>query len=232
MTERFKILKYSVLDLKTGLEWQKDAGGRMSWDEAMEYASSLRLGKHSDWRVPTIEELLTLIDFAKTGPASSFPAMPSHWFWSSSSYSGSSSNAWLVSVNFGSVSNDVKTNSFNVRCIRRGPLVLGPWVSDDQEPRTGREPGSYEELAAGIGRLVEEKQKAYGDSFGRSGEILKILYPDGVRPDEYGNVLAVTRIVDKLFRIANQPDAFQESPGRDIAGYGLLIAKSQERKEK
>ena len=126
MEQRYVDLGETILDPRTGLEWQKDPAGRMSWDEAMGYASSLRLGKHSDWRVPTIEELLSLIDFSKTGPASSFPGMPSHWFWSSSSYSGSSSYAWRVYFPDGNVFGSAKATSSNVRCIRRGPWTPGP----------------------------------------------------------------------------------------------------------
>ena len=83
----------------------------------------------------------------------------------------------------------------------------------------------YEELGAEIGALVDEKQKAYGDSFGRAGEILRVLYPDGIPPDRYTDALAVTRLVDKLFRIATSKDALGEDPYRDIAGYGLLGAR-------
>lgn len=89
---------------------------------------------------------------------------------------------------------------------------------------------TYPELAKQIGELVEEKQKSYGNSFGRAGQVLKVLYPEGVKPEQYDDMLAVVRIVDKLFRIANQRDAFGESPGRDIAGYGLLMAARHERK--
>ncbi len=42
-------------------------------------------------------------------------------YWSSSSYSGSSSRAWYVAFNYGLVRNADKTDSFYVRCIRRGP---------------------------------------------------------------------------------------------------------------
>ena len=35
-------------------------------------------------------------------------------------------------------------------------------------------------------------------------------------------MLTITRIIDKLFRIANRKDAFGESPYRDLTGYGLL----------
>jgi hypothetical protein len=48
------------------------------------------------------------------------------YFWSSSSYSGCSANAWHVNFNYGYVGYGDKTNSTNVRCIRRGPLIFDP----------------------------------------------------------------------------------------------------------
>lgn len=83
---------------------------------------------------------------------------------------------------------------------------------------------TYTELGQEIGALVEEKQKCYGNSFGRSGAVLRVLYPDGVKPEQYDDMLAVTRIVDKLFRVANG-DMGGESAYVDIVGYGLLGAK-------
>jgi len=80
----------------------------------------------------------------------------------------------------------------------------------------------YKKLGEEIGKLVDEKQTAYGDSFGKSGGVMKILYPDGIRPDQFDDALVIVRIIDKLFRIATKKDAFGESPYGDIAGYGLL----------
>lgn len=86
----------------------------------------------------------------------------------------------------------------------------------------------YRFIAEEVARLVEQKNAAYGSAFERSGEILKHLYPDGVRPEQYTDMLAVIRIVDKLFRIAAQKGAFEESPYRDIIGYGILgVAKDE-----
>lgn len=82
----------------------------------------------------------------------------------------------------------------------------------------------YEAMGQAIGKLVEEKQAAYGDSFGKSGDILRVLYPQGISPDQIDDALCIVRIVDKLFRIATDKDALGESPYRDIAGYGLLGA--------
>jgi len=92
----------------------------------------------------------------------------------------------------------------------------------------------YETLGTGIGRLVGEKQGQYGDSFGRAGGVLRILYPNGVSPEAMDDALAVVRVVDKLFRIATAAggkDGGGESPWRDIAGYALLGYRRQLDKE-
>ena len=47
-------------------------------------------------------------------------------------------------------------------------------------------------------------------------------------PEQYGDMLAITRIIDKLFRVATKKDAFGESPFKDIAGYGILGAANDE----
>lgn len=80
------------------------------------------------------------------------------------------------------------------------------------------------ELGKRIGELVSAKNEAYGNSFGTSGDALRILYPYGIRPDQYDDALALVRIWDKMKRIATHKDAFGESPFVDIAGYGILGA--------
>lgn len=89
----------------------------------------------------------------------------------------------------------------------------------------------YERLGTEIGALVDQKNAAYGSSFDRSGKILDILYPHGVDVGNYDDFLAITRILDKLFRIATDKDAFNEDPWMDIAGYALLGA-ARKRKQK
>jgi hypothetical protein len=81
---------------------------------------------------------------------------------------------------------------------------------------------TYMRLAKEIAVTVAEKQEAYGESFYKAGEILSLLYPNGILPEQYDDMLCVVRIIDKLFRIATDKDAFGESPYRDIAGYALL----------
>ncbi|MBE9592015.1 MAG: hypothetical protein IMF19_00900 [Proteobacteria bacterium] len=91
---------------------------------------------------------------------------------------------------------------------------------------------TYAEIGKDIGALVDRKNRAYGDSFTKSGEVLKILYPNGVNLGEFKTLLAVTRIIDKLFRIATDKNAFDEAPWTDIAGYALLMVGDNGREDK
>jgi len=88
---------------------------------------------------------------------------------------------------------------------------------------------SYAEKGAEIGLFVEEKNKAYGSAFAKAGEFLKLLYPEGVEPGQYRDMLLLTRIFDKMMRIATDKDALGESPYRDIAGYGIIGDDTEER---
>jgi len=90
----------------------------------------------------------------------------------------------------------------------------------------------YLKIAEEIGNLVEEKNEAYGNSFADSYKILSVLYPDGIKPDQYTDALAIIRVIDKLFRIATDKDAFGESPWRDIAGYAILGAANAKQTNK
>lgn len=87
----------------------------------------------------------------------------------------------------------------------------------------------HAEMGRVLGELTQMKNGAYGDSFEKSGQVLELLYPNGIRPEQYRDALAIVRVVDKLFRIATRKDAFGESPWKDIAGYGILGAVSDEK---
>jgi hypothetical protein len=90
---------------------------------------------------------------------------------------------------------------------------------------------SFEQIGWDIGKLVAEKNKAYGDSFNKCAEFLKLLYPNGVKPEQYGDMLALVRVFDKQMRIATDKDALGENPWQDCAGYAIL-AMARDRREK
>ena len=90
----------------------------------------------------------------------------------------------------------------------------------------------YEQIGQEIGKLVDQKNAAYGSSFAEAHKILSVLYPNGIKPEQYTDALAIVRVLDKLFRIANQKNAFGESPWKDIAGYAILGVANNEKEEK
>jgi hypothetical protein len=53
----------TVSELVTGLQWAKAASPPITYARLETYAAQSRLGGHSDWRVPTVRELYSLIDF-------------------------------------------------------------------------------------------------------------------------------------------------------------------------
>ncbi len=83
-------------------------------------------------------------------------------------------------------------------------------------------PGKYQAIGTAIGILTDSKNEAYGDSFNECATFLKLLYPNGVSPNQYTDMLCIVRIFDKLKRIATKKRAFGESPYKDIGGYALL----------
>lgn len=68
--------------------------------------------------------------------------------------------------------------------------------------------------------LMLSKRKAYGNAFNDAPQILKHLYPNGIQPHQYDDLLTIVRILDKIYRIAN--GANTEDPWQDIAGYAVL----------
>ena len=80
-------------------------------------------------------------------------------------------------------------------------------------------------IAIEVAALVAVKNAAYGSSFAKSGAVLRILYPEGVKPEQFDDLLTIARVLDKLFRIATDRDALGESPWRDVLGYALLAVE-------
>ena len=91
---------------------------------------------------------------------------------------------------------------------------------------------TYKNIGMQVGELVDEKNTAYGSSFAESYKILSVLYPNGIKPEQYTDALAIIRVIDKLFRIATAKDAFGESPWRDIAGYAILGVANADKEKK
>jgi hypothetical protein len=112
-----------IRDNVTGLEWQKDtAPGTYTWDAALTYCENMALGGNSDWRLPTIKELSTLVDSSVPYPG---PTIDASYFPNTvaASYLAiSPSVAWYVDFGYGYVYKNGKTESdrYRVRAVRGG----------------------------------------------------------------------------------------------------------------
>lgn len=73
-----------VTDSKTNLQWTKEYVAPLTRDDALKHCENLNYGEFSDWRLPTFEELKSLLNRRAYAPASTFPDMPNGDFWSSS----------------------------------------------------------------------------------------------------------------------------------------------------
>jgi hypothetical protein len=140
----------TVTDLNTGFMWQQgdsQNGVKRSKDQAVKYCASLDLANHSDWRLPTIDELTSLVDvgIAHPGPTintSYFPECRSRYYWSSSRYMQDTNLAWHAYFTDGIVSAGDADRGWHVRCVRGGPDgSVGPAVTIKAADPTASEPG-------------------------------------------------------------------------------------------
>ncbi|MCP3177268.1 DUF1566 domain-containing protein [Desulfuromonas sp. KJ2020] len=118
----------TVLDQSTGILWQKRTPGAMTWTDAMAYCDQLNLSGFTEWHLPSVGELYTIIT-----PGAS-PAIdtdffedtflgPTYYriFWTSSETYPSSlpaptPDSWYIRHEDGTISNGPKDASRYVRC--------------------------------------------------------------------------------------------------------------------
>lgn len=115
-TARFIDQGDTVVDTGTGLMWSKCSAGLSdrncltgratthSWQEALNLASASTLSGHSDWRLPNINELRSIVEEQCYAPAinlSVFPNTARMSFWSASPYANNSRIAWIVNFDYG-----------------------------------------------------------------------------------------------------------------------------------
>lgn len=129
---RFRLVldNEAVLDRETGLVWQRATDNdKKKWtdteeDDACAHCYKLEVGGRKGWRLPTIEELATLVDTSNLDPALPtghlFTNVKTGYYWSSSTYASYPDDAWYVSFYSGFVNYSAKTNSYYVRCVRSG----------------------------------------------------------------------------------------------------------------
>ena len=120
-----------VTDTETDLVWQKTYVSGKTWQQALSYCEELTYAGYSDWRLPNKNELSSLINYAKSNPASDFPDMPSEDFWSSTTYvmEYHPYDAWYVGFYKGNVEYHTMIYDYYVRCVRGGNNTANKEIS-------------------------------------------------------------------------------------------------------
>jgi len=118
-------LNNTVKDNLTGLVWTKNAnlpGGTLTWQAALDYVAGMNAGTYenfgyTDWRLPNVNELKSLIDNSKYDLAlpqgQPFTNVQSYYYWSSTTNAYYTDYAWFVNMSYGYVSYDYKSNDSN-----------------------------------------------------------------------------------------------------------------------
>ena len=122
-------------DNVTGLIWEMktDDGGIHDKDNTYTWANSTavfikgvndaKFMGHSDWRMPTVKELATLVQSVNANPAIDTTLFPgSLWsnYWSSTTDASNTGFAWYVDFSYGVVGNYSKSGSYAVRAVCGG----------------------------------------------------------------------------------------------------------------
>lgn len=123
---------------KTGLMWKRCAEGqlwsgvtctglpaRYTWQGGLQQAVALNnsggFASFTDWRLPNIKELNSIVEEQCAYPAVNsmiFPSTQSDWYWSSSPYAADDSMAWYITFDAGFDYFYLKTWRNHVRLVR------------------------------------------------------------------------------------------------------------------
>lgn len=139
----------TITDTGTDLMWKRCSEGlsglnceegkleKYKWVDAVQHSKNVDYAGYSDWRLPTVDELKTLV-YCSSGVSDkdddrcnngserptinqqAFPNTLSNWYWSGSPYASSSDYAWGVDFNYGYSSANYCDNFYAVRLVRSG----------------------------------------------------------------------------------------------------------------
>jgi len=119
----------TISDNGTGLMWAKDGNGagcnngtKLTWNNAISYPLTLTFAGYTDWRLPNIRELSTLVKYNSYNPIIDpiFTNVAAAQTWSSTTKWDSSVYKWNINFSYGYVQYGTGANSFNIRLVRGG----------------------------------------------------------------------------------------------------------------
>jgi hypothetical protein len=119
-----------VSDALLGIEWTRAFSGPSTWTAANTYCDGLDFDGKQDWRLPTRQELISIVDYGRYDPVldvAVFDAPPTasnKLFWTSRPHASSGQDHWIVNSQEGNVVGRSNILTAQVRCAR-GTTVTG-----------------------------------------------------------------------------------------------------------
>jgi hypothetical protein len=134
---RFTVLtqfnKEAIFDKETGLVWEKSpTPGAVDWETAYQSCLNKIVDNRKGWRLPTVQELASLIDLTQSDPSlpdrHPFSNMQLGGYWSATTWAYFPSDAWMVTFiayvyGSGSVVPEQKLLDAHYWCVRGGQGV-------------------------------------------------------------------------------------------------------------
>ena len=118
---RYIVKAQDVRDIATGLRWQRAVPSKtFAFDAAVSYCDHLTLAGKKGWRLPSLVELLTLIDERAPSPmidSAAFPGTPGEPFWTSSRFANGPALVWYARFDSGAGLYGRPIEPFRVRCV-------------------------------------------------------------------------------------------------------------------
>lgn len=123
----------TITDNCTGLMWKKcvepdtstsNCAGTQStytWTNALARCEGLSYAGYTDWRLPNVKELVSIVNYQVYDPSINttyFPATPSSYHWSSTTLMIRTDYAWYVNFYYGNAGSSNLTSAYYVRCVR------------------------------------------------------------------------------------------------------------------
>ncbi len=197
----------TVKHLPTGLIWKRCAEGQVwddwnggtcegwpasyTWQQTFQRAEAVNAGAagtwnagQSDWRIPNVNELKSIVESGCYGPAinaAEFPQTPGSqqsYFWSSSPQTGKPDNAWFVHFSAGVDLWLSRANTYFVRLVRGGQYL------DDFDGTSGTIPAweffntnlNHYFVTAGLAEAQGIDSGSAGPGWARTGSSFRV-YP-------------------------------------------------------
>jgi len=111
----------AVLDKETGLVWKKTITAlELDWTTAMDYCHQQNVDERKGWRLPSVEELASLLDGAALPTGHPFTLGEADYFWTSTESAANASNAFYVRMSIGNILTSAKSNTYYVWLVRGG----------------------------------------------------------------------------------------------------------------